>query len=296
MVNRMQFYIDGAWVDPAVKKPRRVVNPATEEACIEVALGSKADVDKAVAAARRAFETFSQTTPRGARRAARARSSRSTRRRMTTSPPPSPRRWARRCGSRRSVAGRRRPRPPRIDAAKCSKNYRVRGDASARRVIVREPIGVMRHDHAVELADEPDRLQGRARARRRLHDGAEAVARSRRSTRSSSPRSCMRRACPRASSTWSMATGPTVGAAMSRASRHRHDVVHRLDPRRHRGGQGAPPTVKRVSAGARRQVGQHHARRRRPRQGGDRRRDAHVQQLGPVLQRADAHVRAARRA
>src|SRR3954469_24163081 len=62
MVNRMQFYIDGAWVDPAVKKSTAVVNPATEEAMYEVALGSKADVDKAVAAAKRAFVTFSQTS------------------------------------------------------------------------------------------------------------------------------------------------------------------------------------------------------------------------------------------
>src|SRR6266568_9616033 len=52
MVNRMQFYIDGAWVDPVVKKSTPVVNPATEEAMYEIALGSKADVDKAVAAAR----------------------------------------------------------------------------------------------------------------------------------------------------------------------------------------------------------------------------------------------------
>ena len=59
----MQFYIDGAWVDPAVKKSTAIVNPATEEVMYEVALGSKADVDKAVVAAKRAFETFSQTTP-----------------------------------------------------------------------------------------------------------------------------------------------------------------------------------------------------------------------------------------
>ena len=51
MVNRMQFYIDGAWVDPVVKKSTPVVNPATEEPMYEIALGSKADVDKAVAAA-----------------------------------------------------------------------------------------------------------------------------------------------------------------------------------------------------------------------------------------------------
>src|SRR5579859_2117612 len=62
MVNRMQIYIDGAWVDPVVKKSTPVVNPATEEAMYEVALGSKADVDKAVAAAKRAFQTYSQTS------------------------------------------------------------------------------------------------------------------------------------------------------------------------------------------------------------------------------------------
>jgi aldehyde dehydrogenase (NAD+) len=61
MTNRMQFYVDGAWVDPVVKKSTSVVNPATEETMYEIALGSKADVDKAVTAARRAFETFSQT-------------------------------------------------------------------------------------------------------------------------------------------------------------------------------------------------------------------------------------------
>ena len=62
MVNRMQFYIDGAWVDPAVKKSTPVVNPATEEAIYEIALGSKADVDNAVAAARGAFEAYSRTS------------------------------------------------------------------------------------------------------------------------------------------------------------------------------------------------------------------------------------------
>ncbi len=62
MVNRLKFYIDGAWVDPAVMKTVAVTNPATEEKLYDVAVGSKADVDKAVAAARRAFETFSVTS------------------------------------------------------------------------------------------------------------------------------------------------------------------------------------------------------------------------------------------
>src|SRR5262245_2085984 len=62
MINRMKFYIDGAWVEPSAKKTVSVVNPATEEAMYEIALASKADVDKAVAAARRAFDSFSRTS------------------------------------------------------------------------------------------------------------------------------------------------------------------------------------------------------------------------------------------
>jgi aldehyde dehydrogenase (NAD+) len=62
MVHRMQFYIDGAWVDPVTPKSRPVINPATEKPLYDIALGSGADVDKAVTAARRAFESFSQTT------------------------------------------------------------------------------------------------------------------------------------------------------------------------------------------------------------------------------------------
>ncbi len=59
MADRLKFYIDGAWTAPAVSKTMPVVNPATEEPMYEVALGSAADVDKAVAAARRAFESYS---------------------------------------------------------------------------------------------------------------------------------------------------------------------------------------------------------------------------------------------
>ncbi len=62
MVDRLKFYIDGTWTSPAHGKTMPVVNPATEEAMYEVALGSDADVDKAVAAARGAFESFAMTT------------------------------------------------------------------------------------------------------------------------------------------------------------------------------------------------------------------------------------------
>ena len=62
MLNKLQFYIDGKWVDPVTPKTLDVINPSNEEAFARISLGSKADVDKAVAAARRAFETFSRTT------------------------------------------------------------------------------------------------------------------------------------------------------------------------------------------------------------------------------------------
>ncbi len=62
MQQSRQFYIDGAWVDPTSPKEFPVLSPATEEPIGTISLGDKADVDKAVAAARRAFPSFSETT------------------------------------------------------------------------------------------------------------------------------------------------------------------------------------------------------------------------------------------
>ena len=62
MREMLQFYIDGKWVDPVTPNACDVINPATEEVCGHISLGSAADVDLAVAAAKRAFEGFSQTT------------------------------------------------------------------------------------------------------------------------------------------------------------------------------------------------------------------------------------------
>ncbi|CDZ28326.1 Aldehyde dehydrogenase [Neorhizobium galegae bv. officinalis] len=60
MSNHLKFFIDGAWVEPAIPVALDVIDPSTEEAYTRIALGSKADVDKAVAAARAAFASFSQ--------------------------------------------------------------------------------------------------------------------------------------------------------------------------------------------------------------------------------------------
>ena len=64
MRNYTQFYIDGQWVDPAIAKTVEVINPATEAVSGTISLGSEADVDKAVAAARRAFVSWSQSSVR----------------------------------------------------------------------------------------------------------------------------------------------------------------------------------------------------------------------------------------
>jgi aldehyde dehydrogenase (NAD+) len=61
MQERLKFYIDGQWVDPIQPKTLDVINPATEQVIGRISLGSAADVDRAVKAARAAFETFSRT-------------------------------------------------------------------------------------------------------------------------------------------------------------------------------------------------------------------------------------------
>ena len=58
----LKFYIDGQWVDPIEPKTLDVDNPTTEQVSGKIAIGSAADVDKAVKAARKAFATWSQTS------------------------------------------------------------------------------------------------------------------------------------------------------------------------------------------------------------------------------------------
>ena len=57
-----RFYIDGAWVEPLQSNEYEVLNPATEDAIATISLGSADDIDLAVIAARRAFQSFSRTS------------------------------------------------------------------------------------------------------------------------------------------------------------------------------------------------------------------------------------------
>jgi len=63
MKTHHQFYINGEWVDPTEGvNSFDVINPSNEEVIAQIALGTPADVDKAVAAAQAAFDSFSQTS------------------------------------------------------------------------------------------------------------------------------------------------------------------------------------------------------------------------------------------
>ena len=55
MLEKLQFYIDGQWVDPIDGIEHRVINPSTEKAVAVISLGGQFDVDRAVSAARRAL-------------------------------------------------------------------------------------------------------------------------------------------------------------------------------------------------------------------------------------------------
>jgi aldehyde dehydrogenase (NAD+) len=62
MNSYLQNYINGNWVDSIGGTKHQVISPSTEAACTEITLGTQADVDAAVAAARAAFDSFAQTT------------------------------------------------------------------------------------------------------------------------------------------------------------------------------------------------------------------------------------------
>jgi aldehyde dehydrogenase (NAD+) len=62
MRHLQQFYIDGEWIEPSGSKRSPVIDPCTEAVIGEVALGDSTDADRAVAAARRAFDSFSRTS------------------------------------------------------------------------------------------------------------------------------------------------------------------------------------------------------------------------------------------
>ena len=62
MIDKREFYIDGAFVAPLSAQTLEVIDPATEEPCAVITLGSRGDAERAIAAAKRAFPAWSKTT------------------------------------------------------------------------------------------------------------------------------------------------------------------------------------------------------------------------------------------
>ena len=177
MENTRKFYIDGAWVEPVSPALLDVVDPSTEEPFDQIALGSVADVDRAVAAARAAFPAWSVSKSNErldllrrilAMFTARINEIAATLSREMGAPLT----FALDPQAASGIEHLSRM----IEVLETYSFQWMQGTT----LIAREPIGVVRADHAMELADQPDRLQGGPGDRRRLHDGAEAVAKSRR--------------------------------------------------------------------------------------------------------------------
>ena len=206
-----QLYIDGAWVDASGDERSTVVNPATEEAIGRVPQASVADVDRAVAAARRGVRrraVAAHVAARAVRRAAAVHRRRSPTRRAElvdliiaeagSRTPDRAGAAVRHAAAVRAVvrgARRRRfpfvePLPPQVSAARSRPGRDPQG-ADRRR----------RRDHAVQLPAVPEPREGGARARGREHASCSSRRRSRRSRRSCSARSPTRRSSRRACST-----------------------------------------------------------------------------------------------
>ena len=237
-----RIFVDGGWRRRpprtssrwSIRPPRRSIGT--------VAAGTAADIDTAVGAARAAGPRLGHLDARGARgdpgrhrgraEAARRRGGRADHRRTRRAADvvAAPARRAAADGPR-SYARTRHGVPVR------------RGDRQLGGLVPAGRRG--RRDHAVELSAAPDRHEGRCRAGRRLHRGAEA-GRGHAADRIPAGRSVHRgRAAARSRSTWSPGSGPVAGQALVEPSGRGHGLVHRI----HRGRpvRSAPPPAVRSS-------------------------------------------------
>ena len=142
MTEHLEFYIDGRWVPPAGQaKTLDVIDPATEQPFARISVGSAADVDRAVAAARRAFETFGRSTPGGAHRAARAVIAAVYQTRLAEIAETISQRDGRADVAGQGGAGAAGPRAPQADARR-AQGLSVRRRRKGTTRILREPVGV----------------------------------------------------------------------------------------------------------------------------------------------------------
>ena len=62
MLDKTKFYINGEWVNPSKKNDFDIINPSNEEVCAKITLGNSEDTDKAIQSAKKAFETWKETS------------------------------------------------------------------------------------------------------------------------------------------------------------------------------------------------------------------------------------------
>ncbi len=62
MLDKTKFYINGEWVNPSKKNDFDVINPSNEEVCAKITLGNLQDTNKAIQSAKKAFETWKETS------------------------------------------------------------------------------------------------------------------------------------------------------------------------------------------------------------------------------------------
>ena len=207
----LKFYIDGQWVDPVQLKTLDVENPATEQVAGKIAVGSAADVDKAVKAARRAFDSFSRTS-REERIDLLQRILAEYQKRFgdlataVTEEMGAPSSLA---SGPQVALGRRSPGERHRRAQELSVRGTARSDAGGQGADRR-----LWPDHTVELADQPDRLQGVPGAGHRLHHGPETVG-SCAVLRPDIHRDPARRGCSGRRVQPAQGNGPGVGVALS---------------------------------------------------------------------------------
>ena len=62
MLDKTKFYINGEWVNPSKKNDFDVINPSNEEVCAKITLGNSEDTNKAIQSAKKAFESWKETS------------------------------------------------------------------------------------------------------------------------------------------------------------------------------------------------------------------------------------------
>ena len=240
MKEALQFYINGEWVDPVTPKTMDVIDPSTEEAIGRISLGSAEDVDKGRSRRRRPPSSPSHRPAREERVELLGRIVAGYQARIGEDGGDDLHGDGRPGLARQGGAGALRPRPTSPAPSNVLKDYDF--VENPRHDEHRQGTGRrLRPDHAVELADQPDRLQGRACARRGLHDGAQAErggAAQRDPARRDPPR--RRRSAGRLQP--DQRRRPRGRRRAVGSPRDRHDVLHRLHARRSRGLPRPPPT------------------------------------------------------